>query len=113
MPHEFSLEARQTRLAKNQSLFRAVNEQVEQLASKHTVGDPLDVLCECANLDCAGRIEITRAVYEAVRQDDTRFFVLPGHIFSEVERIVEETGRYVVVEKTGAAGEVAAAEGKR
>jgi hypothetical protein len=102
-----SLEARQARLAKTQALFRAVNEQVGILSEKHGIADGIGYVCECAIPECAGTIELARGEYEAIRQDPKRFLVLPGHVFPEVERVVDERGRYVVVEKFGAGAAVA------
>jgi hypothetical protein len=42
-----------------------------------------------------------------VRSASTRFFVIPGHEDNEVERVVERTDRYLVVEKIGDAAEEA------
>jgi hypothetical protein len=42
-----------------------------------------------------------------VREQPRRFFVLPGHQDPQLERVVETHGDYLVVEKTGEAGEVA------
>ena len=94
-------EARRTRLAKNQSLFRAVNDQIEYMARAQSTVLPLRVLCECADPDCDAHVELTQGEYEAVRQNPTQFFVLPAHVFPEFETIVERRGHYVIVEKFG------------
>ena len=104
-----SLEARQVRLAKNQALFRAVNEQVEAISVKQTTAGPIDFVCECASPDCGGTIELEHGEYEAIRRNPTHFFVLPDHVFPEVENVIGDRGRYVVVEKFGAGGRTAAA----
>jgi hypothetical protein len=44
----------------------------------------------------------------AVRSSPRRFVVLRGHIVPGVEEVVSENDGYVVVEKLGAAGELAA-----
>lgn len=106
---DFSLEARQIRLAKNQALFRTVNEQVESIAKAHGIGDPISFLCECANPDCAEEIELAHGEYEAIRQDPMGFPVLPGHVFPEVEKVADDRGQYVVVQKFGAGGKFVAA----
>jgi len=51
---------------------------------------------------------LTVEEYEQVRSDANRFAVLPGHELPAVERVVEATGRYVVVAKLGGGGQVAA-----
>ena len=58
-------------------------------------------------LDCFERIALTRAEYESVRQHATRFFVRPGHEDLQVELVIESYPTFVVVEKDGAAAEVA------
>jgi hypothetical protein len=105
MPDD-SLEARQVRLGKNQALFRTVNEQVEKIAEKQATADPISFICECARPDCGNQIELAHGEYEALRQNPTHFFVLPDHVFPEVENVVDDRVRYVVVEKFGAGGRV-------
>jgi hypothetical protein len=48
--------------------------------------------------------------YEAVRVHPLRFLVYPdeAHVEPQAERIVEQHGRYWVVEKIGEAGRIAA-----
>ena len=100
------LEARQVRLAKNQALFRAVNDQIDYMAQEQSTVLPLQLLCECADPNCDVYIELTQGEYEAVRRRPTHFFVLPDHVFREVETIVDDRGHYVIVEKFGAGGRV-------
>ena len=66
-------------------------------------------VCECANESCLGLVQMSVAEYEAVRAVPNRFFVMPddGHVLPQVERVVERTERYWIVEKIGAAKAVA------
>jgi hypothetical protein len=101
---------RQERAARNQSLFREVNERIEETARPF---DPVftTFACECADTACKEKVSLTYEEYEAVRRWPNHFFVKPGHVFLEIERVVDETGadgsRYQVVEKFGEAGKVA------
>ena len=70
-------DARRIRLAKNQSLFRAVNDQIEYVARAQSTILPIRVLCECADPDCDAHVELTQGEYEGVRQNPTQFLVLP------------------------------------
>jgi hypothetical protein len=91
---------RDTRGAKNQALFRAVNERVKELNHSFTiVGD--DWVCECANETCTERIRLSPTEYEALRAHGSRFAVAPAdaHFYPEIERVVTQTDRYWVVEK--------------
>jgi hypothetical protein len=89
--------------ARNQALIREVNERIEQLAED--AAHPA-FLCECANPDCVEMIELSVAEYESIRSSPTRFPVRPGHVYLEFKRVIEENGRYIVVEKFGEAAEV-------
>jgi hypothetical protein len=92
---------RARRVGQRQSLFREVNEQIGNLAPGSQPADALAVVCECASIECNERIEIAASEYERLRRVPTRFAVLRGHELPEVERVVEESERYVVVEKLG------------
>jgi hypothetical protein len=90
--------------ARNQALFREVNERIEEVSHSH---DHLEFLCECC-ADCTESVQLSLAEYEAVRLHPAHFLVLPGHAASAgVERVVAENGGYVVVEKLREAGVVA------
>ena len=95
--------AREERLAKNEALFREVNERVAEVAANYieveTTSDPVEFTCECGRADCAEPITMTVVEYEAVRALPTRFAVAPAHEQPEVEAVVERHKSYVVVEK--------------
>jgi hypothetical protein len=96
--------------ARTQSLFRDVNERVKEI--NRAFGEIIrlgDWICECADDGCTGRMQLTTDEYEAIRANPVRFAVIPSeeHVFEEIERVVEWTDRYWVVEKEGIAGELA------
>jgi hypothetical protein len=102
--------ARQERAARNQSLFREVNERVKDVGEMFTAATSLaDWVCECANDGCVERLELSGEEYEGVRAHGARFLVAPGkeHVWPDVERVVERRERYWVVEKVEAAASVA------
>ncbi len=100
--------AREIRAARNQSLFRAVNEKLRELnAALESVGETFVVACECADTSCLEMVEIAPQEYIAVRESPRRFVVLAGHIYPDVERVVDEGAQYVVVEKLAQAGTAA------
>jgi hypothetical protein len=106
-------EEREVRAARNQSLFRVVNEKLKDLnaAFEDVVGTDA-VACECADIECIETVEIAPGDYDAIRANPRHFVVRRGHVYPDVERVVREVDGYTVVEKTGRAGEVAeAAEG--
>jgi hypothetical protein len=90
---------------RNQSLWREINERIKAVAE--TSGE-VEFLCECPRMECTESIKMSMAEYERIRSSPTHFPVVVGHDFPEVERVVEASDGYVVVEKKGAAAEVAA-----
>ena len=99
---------REIRAAQNQSLFRAVNEKLTVLNEAFASTTEIFVIaCECADMECAEMLGIHVQEYLAVRAEPRHFAVLPGHVYADVETVVRETERYVVVEKQAAAAAVA------
>jgi hypothetical protein len=110
MASEIQHEQLERRAAKNQSLFRDVNERVSEINKEHGLWVTLsDWICECADETCTERIELTPRQYEKVRESGTHFAVTPSkeHVVPDVERVVEQHERYWVVEKEGEAASVA------
>ena len=89
--------------ARNELLFREVNERVEGLGEE---GEPFEIVCECRDPDCTRTIAVTTAEYEALRADPTTFAVIPGHERAE-EAVVERNERFNTVRKLGAEGQAA------
>jgi hypothetical protein len=106
-------EVREERLARNEVMFRTVNERIDSIAATFGEGVPYEFVCECASRDCFELILLTLDEYERIREDGTRFLVYPGHQDIEIERVVDVHSGYLVVEKDGVAGLVALAEDPR
>jgi hypothetical protein len=99
----------QVRGARNQSLFREVNERVETLQAGSGNGlGTIDFCCECADTDCALPMPMTLAEYETVRGHPSRFAVLPSHVYEDIEIVLERADRFWIVEKVEDAAQVAA-----
>lgn len=101
------MERRLERKARNEALLREVNERIERIdreaesrgwASQEA---RFEFQCECGADDgsCESRVELTIAEYEAVRAQDDRFVLFPGHETLELERVVQQNERFVVVDK--------------
>ena len=92
-----------SKAARNQALFREVNERVRGLdySNSHT-----EFVCECADPDCTETVGMDLDEYEEIRRVPTHFLVAAGmgHVFPNVERISERHPGYWVVEKSGEAG---------
>jgi hypothetical protein len=85
---------------RNEALFREVNERIEEVGTTLAPDDaPMEFLCECDDPDCVEKVSATRAEYETIRAAATQFLVLPGHEDPSVEHVVQQTERFLVVEK--------------
>ncbi|MGH3050767.1 MAG: hypothetical protein ACRDLK_11465 [Gaiellaceae bacterium] len=101
---------REQRLARNEALFREVNENIQKVAQQVAAAREEHVYeycCECANVGCSERVELTTAEYERLRADATRFAPVEGHELPEIETVVERFRGCVIVEKRDEAAEVA------
>jgi hypothetical protein len=96
------------RKARNDAAFRHANEQIRAAVEKHDPPfDQLPFICECAEESCTQIIRVRLKEYCAVRRNPRRFLVAEGHGEDDAGVIVERASGYVVVEKTGRAGEIA------
>jgi hypothetical protein len=95
------------RQARNEALFREVNERIAELGASAQAWSPeggIAFMCECGvEGGCGERVLVPVAVYEQVRAQDDRFIVRPGHETPELEHAVEWTDEYVIVDKVAAA----------
>jgi hypothetical protein len=88
----------QERMARTESAFREVNEAIAETATRFQA-DEAEFICECADPQCAERVTADLEDYEGVRSEGTHFLLAPNHHEPEVERVVERTGEFDVVEK--------------
>lgn len=91
------------RAARNEEIYRSVNERIERTAREHGFDRELSLHCECAESDCFETIELDPEVYDGIAAHPARFVVVPRHVNDAVEKIVQRTPRYLVVEKIGEA----------
>jgi hypothetical protein len=102
------------RVARNESLFREVNERIRDLEEHFGQREPdhslASFVCECATTGCTTRVAATLEEYQLARRRPARFLLAPGHARPEFERIVLRTERFELAEKLGEAGEIAAAD---
>ena len=98
---------RDLRAARNQALFRAVNEKLRELNEAFSdVSKTYAIACECADVSCVQTLHVQMEEYLAVRENPRRFVVLSDHVFPHVESVVSGTDGYVVVEKIAAVSEI-------
>jgi hypothetical protein len=107
-------EDRTDSLAKNEALYRRVNERIESISDTIPRNErTMDFVCECDRRGCFEKVTAKRAEYEAVRAVGTHFIVHHGHLDPKVEHVVFSTDRFAVVEKEGKAAREALAPDPR
>lgn len=55
--------------------------------------------CECADPACKQKVRLSKSEYETVRSDSRWFFVVAGHVISDVETVIEAHDGWSVIEK--------------
>jgi len=100
------------RRTKNESLFRRINDGIEEVTEHSRVvhSSPVAFVCECSRPDCTTALELTLEEYKDVRREGDRFLVAHGHVDPSIERVVDDNERFVIVQKIGRAGEIAEAD---
>ena len=110
------MDASTDRRARNEIVFREVNERVEEINDRldgTSDETPMIFVCECGNTDCHEQITMARAQYEALRANPLHFAVLPGHEDMRIARVVEQHQGFLVAEKKGEAADMAIEEDPR
>jgi hypothetical protein len=96
------------RAARNEALFREVNEQVRSISGDfEPEARSVDFVCECSDDACIEQLRVPVSAYERVRAEPRRFILKPGHE-TEIERVVAREDGFIIVEKEGVAGRIAA-----
>jgi hypothetical protein len=85
------------RSARNQFLFREVNERIREVLDSQ---GSTEFLCECSRDDCTETILLSLEEYDRIRSSPNHFVAEPGHGRG---RIVHQTDRFVTVELTAEA----------
>jgi hypothetical protein len=93
--------------ARNESLLRNVNDRIKALDEGAAVWanaeQRFEFRCECGKTDgCGDRLQMSLAEYERVRSQRDRFAVVPGHQNDEIEHVVEQNDRFLIVDKLDA-----------
>ena len=91
---------RETRRELNQLRFREANELLHDAVEDHVQkGQPVPFLCECADDDCLGTVNVLLSEWEAVASQHNHFLMEPGHQHSEGEEAVGLIGQYEIARK--------------
>ena len=105
------MDAERERRAKNEAIFREVNERIDELSRRSGVEGEDSILpgfvCECSDEGCTELLEVTYKHYQAVRENPRRFRVVPGHEDPEVDLVVDRSDGSLIVEKRIEASRIA------
>jgi len=95
---------REESAARNELLFRAVNEQIVGMTDRLRAQlSEIDIVCECAKTSCVGAIRIDAGEFGEIKGAAGSFVVLPGHEDETVEQVIRREDHYVVVWKAAVA----------
>ncbi|MGH3112104.1 MAG: hypothetical protein ACRDOP_01390 [Gaiellaceae bacterium] len=92
------VQRRKHQIARNEALFREVNERLDEVSGGRST-EMTEFLCECGNADCTEVIALRDEEYESVRSDPLLFAVMPGHEIPDVEEILASNERFSLVRK--------------
>ena len=93
------MDEREARVARNESISREINEELEDAQASAGAETFLRLVCECGHEQCNRLLALTIREYEQIREDPRRFAVAKEHVMPDVELVVRETNRFTVVEK--------------
>ena len=97
------MKPRDERQEQNQRMFRAANERMQQaIDGQIPYGTVIPFLCECADNECRGRINMDTSDYDGIHVDRHLYIVLRDHPTIEGEEVVNEQDGYDVVRKAAA-----------
>jgi hypothetical protein len=99
--------SREDRIARNEDLCRDLNERKARWIERGQLA--AGFRCECWNLGCGDRLNLSGRHWEEARSRANRFVVAPGHVVTEFEAVVKEYPHFWLVEKRGKAGDEAEA----
>ena len=83
----------------NQTMFRSVNERIRDLNEEFSAQLDLDpqFVCECPDLGCIEPISMSPTEFRRIREKPTWFILVPAHIDTEFEEVIETHEGFSVV----------------
>ena len=98
--------------AHNEVAFREANEDINAIIDGHGADLPAaPFVCECGDRACRRLINVPVSTYREVRKSPRKFFYALVHDGQKDDETstIETHDRFLVIEKTGVAGEIAEA----
>ena len=92
--------SRTQRREQNQMRFRKANEGLHDLVEDRVRdSQPVPFLCECADDDCFGTVNVLPSEWEAVAAKPNHYIMEAGHEHSEGEEVVGSLREYEIARK--------------
>jgi hypothetical protein len=103
------VEARREDEERHAALYQALRREVNERRREATADEPVEFTCECSDPRCEELVALRGDEYEYIRRVPNRFVVRIGHVDRNSERVImEEPGRFQVLEKFGPGEDVVA-----
>jgi hypothetical protein len=83
---------------KPEDVFRNANDRIADKAAEQAWSDPIPFLCECSDIRCFARLQLTLEEYGSVRAQAGQYLIKPGHQLSG-GIILEQDDRLALAEK--------------
>jgi hypothetical protein len=97
------MSSRDTSKDQNQRMSRAANERMQEVIDGQVpYGTVIPFLCECADIECLGRINMNASDYEGIHIDRDLYIVLRDHPTVDGENVVGQEDGYNIVSKAAA-----------
>jgi len=81
-----------------EDVFRNVNDRIAEKGAELGWRLPGPFLCECSDLCCFARLELTLEDYEELRSHPGRYLTVPGHDVAKAV-VIEQTERVAFAER--------------
>ena len=81
-----------------EDIFRRANDRIAEKAGELRWRFPVPFMCECSDLHCFSRVELTLEEYTELRSHPQRYLTAPGDAVTEAI-VIEQTESYALAEK--------------
>jgi hypothetical protein len=81
-----------------EDVFRNVNDRIAEKGSEFALRLPWPFLCECSDMSCFARLELTLEEYEELRSHPGRYLTVPGHDVAKTV-VVEQSEEVAFAER--------------
>ena len=81
-----------------EDIFRRANDRIAEKARERNWRFPVPFMCECSDLHCFSRVEVTLEAYTELRSHPRRYLTALGDKVTEAI-VIQQTESYALAEK--------------